>query len=488
MNAINLIDLYKADHRRQYPHATTRVYSNWTPRSSRVDGDASVVYFGGQYLRKKFLEDAFNDGFFSEPSSVVCRKYERQMMACLGPNTIGTDHIRALHKLGHLPIEIREIPEGTAVPLRVPMFTIENTHPDFAWITNYLETLMSCVLWQPCTSATTARAYRRILEGAAEATGSPLGFVDWQAHDFSFRGMAGPEAAAISGAAHLLFFTGTDTLPAIDLIEEYYGGSSEGFFIGGSVAATEHSVMCAGGEESELATFSRILDLYPRGIVSVVSDTWDLFGVLTKILPALKDRIMGRDGKTVIRPDSGDPADILCGDPSVPAGSPASKGVIQLLWDVFGGTTTATGHKLLDSHIGAIYGDAITRERATEITERLAANGFASANVVFGVGSFTYQHVTRDTYGFALKATWVEIDGKGRAIYKTPKTDNGVKNSARGRLAVTRDSSGKLALIENATYEQERDSLLRPTWVNGKSIVDESFEMIRTRARAALVQ
>ena len=486
MNPILQIDGYKIDHRRQYGPTVTRVYSNWTPRSSRVPGDTEVVYFGGQYFRRRFLEEAFDARFFHQPVDFVCSKYERRVNGYLGPNTIGTDHIRELHKLGHLPLLMREIPEGTAVRLRVPMLTIENTHDDFAWLTNSMDTLLSCVLWQPCTSATTARGMRRLLDKAAETTGSAAAFVDWQAHDFSFRGMAGPEAAALSGAGHLLFFTGTDTLPAIDLIEEYYGGNPDGFLIGGSVAATEHSVMCAGGESSELETFGRILDLYPSGIVSVVSDTWDLWGALTQIMPRLKARIMGREGKLVIRPDSGDPANILCGDPSAPAGSPAAKGVVQLLWDVFGGTTTPTGHRLLDSHIGTIYGDAITKERATEITQRLAASGFASANVVFGVGSFTYQHVTRDTYGFALKATWVEINGEGRAIYKTPKTDDGVKNSARGRLAVTADAAGRLSLIENATAEQEASSLLRPTWKDGLSLVDEAYAVIRERAKKGL--
>jgi nicotinamide phosphoribosyltransferase len=394
--------------------------------------------------------------------------------------------VRALHALGYLPLEVRAVPEGSAVPLRVPMLTVENTHPDFAWLPNYFETIMSNVMWLPCTSATTALGMRRILDKAARATGSAPEFVDWQGHDFSMRGLAGPEAAALSGAAHLLYFTGTDTLPALELIEEFYPGFPADYLIGGSVAATEHSVMCAGGEEGELATIGRLLDLYPSGIVSVVSDTWDLWHVLTEILPELKDRILAREGKYVTRPDSGDPADVLCGDPKAPEGSPASKGVIQLLWDVFGGITTSTGHRLLDAHVGAIYGDSITRERAIEITDRLAAKGFASANVVFGVGSFTYQYVTRDTYGFAMKATWVEIGGEGRAIYKTPKTDNGTKNSARGRLAVALDEGGKLRLIENANAVEERDSLLRVVWRDGQELHPEPFHIIRARAREAL--
>ena len=158
------------------------------------------------------------------------------------------------------------------------MLTVENTHDDFAWLPNYFESLMSCVLWMPCTSATTAlRHAAPPRQGVRARTGGAPEFTDWQGHDFSFRGLPGPEAAALSGMGHLLFFTGTDTLPALDLIETYYG-APEGYLIGGSVAATEHSVMCAGGEACELDTINRLLDLYPSGILSVVSDTWDPSG------------------------------------------------------------------------------------------------------------------------------------------------------------------------------------------------------------------
>lgn len=481
MNPITLIDGYKCDHRRQYPKGTTRVYSNWTPRTSRIVGQDEVVLFGLQYFLQRYLREEFAK-FFSADEDAVADRYQKRINGYLGPNSIGVEHIRALHSLGYLPLEFRALPEGTRVPLRVPMLTVENTHPDFAWLPNYFETLMSNVLWLPCTSATTALGMRKLLDAAAIKTGSPAGFVDWQGHDFSFRGMSGPEAAQLSGAGHLLYFTGTDTIPAIDLIEDYYG-VPDGYLVGGSVAATKHSVMCAGGETCEMDTFGRLLDLYPGGIVSVVSDTWDLWHVLTEILPSLKARIMGRDGKLVIRPDSGDPVDIICGCRSAPAGSPAHKGVIRLLWETFGGMTTETGHKLLDSHIGCIYGDSITRERAAAICSRLDEAGFASANMVFGIGSYTYQYVTRDTFGFAMKATWVEIDGNGHDIFKTPITDNGVKNSARGRLAVARDSAGKLALIERATPAQEAASLLRPVWRDGKFVVTETFDVIRERAR-----
>ena len=480
------IDGYKLDHRRQYPKGTTRVLANWTPRGSRIPGHDRVIHFGSQYYYQRFLMDEFQEHFFQQSVDQVCDRYERRVRGYLGPNTIGTDHIRELHQLGHLPLLFCNVPEGMAVPLRVPMSTVENTHPDFGWLPNYFETLQSSVLWQPCTSATTAFNYRKLINHGAKVTGSAPEFCNWQGHDFSFRGMSGPEAAIVSGAGHLLYFTGTDTLPSLDFIEEYYGPVADDYLIGGSVAATEHSVMCAGGEGNELETIGRLLDLYPEGILSVVSDTWDLWHVITKILPQLKGRILLRNGKYVTRPDSGDPVDIICGDPSAPADSPAHKGVVELLWDIFGGTTTSTGHRLLDSHVGVIYGDSITLDRADRIMKRLAAKGFASANVVFGIGSFTYQYTTRDVYGFAMKATWVEIDGIGKDIFKTPKTDTGLKNSARGRLAVVMGVDNELKLIERATPEEEARSLLLPTWKDGKFLRRETYDVIRARAQEAL--
>lgn len=481
-NPATLIDAYKFDHRRQYPAGTTRVYSNMTPRGSRLDGVERVVFFGLQAFTRRVLEDLWASWFAADEDE-VCDAYARRTDAVLGPTAIGTDHVRALHRLGYLPLRFCALPEGTEVPLRVPMFTVENTHPDFAWLVNYVETVLSAETWLPATSATQAVRLRRLLDGWAARTSSVPEMVDWQGHDFSFRGMASLEAAAASGAGHLLAFAGTDSLVSLDWIEAYYPRSDGrgDALLGGSVAATEHSVMCAGGEEAEAGTFERLLDLYPAGIVSIVSDTWDLWEVLVDILPGLRDRILARDGKVVVRPDSGDPVDILCGDADAPAGSPAAKGVIELLWGLFGGTTNAKGYRELDPHIGAIYGDSITYERAGAICERLAAKGFASTNVVLGVGSFTYQYVTRDTFGFAMKATWAEVDGEARNLSKNPATDSGVKRSARGRLAVLADADGVPTLVEEATAEQEAASLLVPVWEDGKPVVVQTWDEIVAR-------
>jgi nicotinamide phosphoribosyltransferase len=480
MNALTLIDGYKLDHRRQYPAKTEYVYSNWTPRGSRIDGVNEVTFFGLQYFLEEYLGRMW-DEFFNGDIDEIADRYQRRVDSYLGPNDIGTDHIRALHALGYLPLEFRAVPEGSSVPLRVPMLTVENTHPDFGWLVNYMETLMSNVLWMPSTSATVAKRMRTLLNERAIESGASVDDVNFQGHDFSFRGMSGLEAACMSGAAHLISFWGTDTIPAIEFIEKYYPASPD-TLIGASVAATEHSVMCAGGQDDERETYERLLDLYPGGILSVVSDTWDLWKVLTETVPSLKDKIMARDGKLVIRPDSGDPADILCGDPLAEPGTPQYYGVVQLLWDEFGGTINEAGYKVLDPHIGVIYGDSINFDRADDITHRLIAQGFASTNVVFGMGSYGYQFQTRDTFGFAMKATHVTIDGVGQNIFKMPVTDDGGKNSAKGRLAVIRDQYNNLQLVDEATPEQEAKSLLQPVWKDGKFERRFSFDEVRANA------
>lgn len=480
-NPITLIDGYKVDHRRQYPVGTQHVYSNFTPRSSRVPGQEHVVFFGLQYFTKKYLEEEA-DVFFNQRRSFVAKQYEKRMAGYLGDFDFDVEHIMNLHELGYMPLKICALPEGTLTPLKVPMLTIENTIDEFFWLVNYYETILSSTLWLPCTTATTAYRFRSMLNNYFHKTNSGKynNEVAYQGHDFSFRGLPGLEAAALSGAAHLLSFNGTDTIPALDFIDHYYP-SHDGVlkWHGFSVPATEHSVMCAGGQENELDTFNRLLDLYPTGIVSVVSDTWDLWNVLDNILPSLKDKINSRDGKLVIRPDSGDPITIICGNANGENQS-AVRGVVETLWDTFGGTINSKGYKELSTKVGVIYGDGITYGVAMEICNRLQTKGFASTNIVFGIGSFTYQYTTRDTYGFAMKATWVQINNKEYSIYKNPVTDNGMKKSATGRLAVHKNAEGKLYLIENATEADEGYSLLEPVWIEGHSTSNQSFEDVRS--------
>ena len=482
MNPLLLTDGYKVDHRRQYPEGTTLVYSNWTPRKSRIEGVNEVVFFGLQYFIKKYIIEDFETHFFSQPKDKILKEYSRRINNYLGPNAVGLEHIAALHDLGYIPMIFKALPEGVVVPIRVPMFTMYNTKPEFFWLTNYFETLLSAVVWMPCTSATIARQYRKILDKYAAETSSTPDFVNWQAHDFSMRGMAGIEASIISGMGHLLSFTGTDTIPAIDVLEKYYHADSDAELIGGSVAATEHSVMCMGTTEGEFDTFKRLIcDLYPKGIVSIVSDTWDLWKVLTDYLPRLKNEISSREGRVVIRPDSGDPVDIICGNANGKT-EEERKGVIELLWDVFGGSVNAKGYKELIPQIAAIYGDSITLQRAEEICERLRLKGFASTNVILGIGSYTYQYNTRDTFGFAMKATYGEVNGEGRAIFKDPITDDGTKKSAKGLMKITLENSA-YKLTDNVSWEEEKQGELVEIFCDGKLVVDWTLADIRQKMK-----
>ncbi|WP_459212284.1 nicotinate phosphoribosyltransferase [Aquimarina rhabdastrellae] len=476
MNPLLLTDGYKLGHKEQYPQGTTKVYSNWTPRKSRIKGINEVVFFGLQYFIKEYLIKQFDTAFFQQPKALVTTEYKRYVDQYLGVD-YDVKHIEDLHDLGYLPIEIKALPEGSIVPIRVPMFTIVNTKPEFFWLTNYIETLISNIIWQSCTSATIALEYLKILKQfALETDKDNIDFVQWQGHDFSMRGMSGTESAILSGMGHALAFSGSDTLMVSKTLEEYYNADIFKEVVIGSVNATEHSVMCAGSKDDEIETFKRLLKTYPNGILSVVSDTWDLWKVLTQYLPELKEEILNRDGKLVIRPDSGDPVAILCGCDHENA--IIAKGVIELLWDEFGGYVNEQGYKVLNPKIGAIYGDSITLERAQQICEQLKQKGFATTNVVLGIGSFTYQYNTRDTFGFAMKATYVEINGEGRAIFKDPITDDGTKKSAKGLIQLKRENN-KIVLKDECSIAEEKEGILKTVFKNGKLIRETSLKEVR---------
>lgn len=492
LSAALLADFYKLSHRTMYPKGTTVVYSTWTQRASRVAGVNEVVTFGPQMAVKKLI-NLFKENFFSRPKAEVIAEYVRIVKNTLGVANPETEHLEELHDLGYLPLLIKALPEGTIVPIRTPSLTVQNTHPRFFWLTNYIETFLSCELWQASTSATLAREYRRIFDEAAMETVGNTEFVQFQGHDFSMRGMSSLESAISSGMGHLLFFAGTDTVPAIQGAEYYYGANVEKELVGTSIPASEHSIQCAYGDD--LKYFEELLTrVHPTGMVSMVSDGYDFWDVLGRVVPALKDKIMARDGKLVIRPDSGDPVKIICGDPDAPKGSLEYKGAVEVLWDIFGGTWAdpygptkggTNSYRLLDSHIGLIYGDAITIARAKEIVKRLKEKGFASINVVYGIGSYTYQYNTRDTFGFAMKSTLCVINGQEKQIFKDPKTDDGTKKSQKGRVIVYRDGSGKIVFKDGFSLDTEMNNdLLKPIFKDGNVDNVQTFSEIRARVRS----
>lgn len=564
-------DGYKLGHADMYADGTTKVYSNLTPRSDKIYRrgctrfyDGRLVFFGGQAAIREIVE-MWTTSFFSQRKDKVIAKFKRRVDAYLGPDVISTKRLEALHDLGYLPLEIKTLDEGLKVPMGIPVLTITNTADEHFWLVNYLETVLSNLTWKTSTNATIAAEYKAILKHYAEKTGVDDFTVSIQAHDFSCRGMSGPEDAARAGMAHLTQFIGTDTLSAMDAVEDYYGCDG---LLAISVPATEHAVssnnilsierdlqrgdykfshenqefiereMRKNGEDSRLIAeamfmYDLITRKYPKGIISYVCDTYDFWGMLTRTLPYLKDVILGRQddanglAKLVIRPDSGDPVKVVTGYELHPIhfsdknefdeylkkeGSGAIddyeairvadkyyevnrhfileymtelpehevKGAIQVLWEIFGGTQTATGHNLLDRHIGLIYGDSITTQRADQILERLEQKGFASGNVVFGVGSYTYQCVTRDVCGFAVKATYSIVNGEPVNIFKDPKTDQ-KKKSAKGLLMVSYNDKGEMVLNDEVSSELETKGLLITRFKDGHFLNQITFDEIRER-------
>lgn len=298
-----MTDVYKLSHKNMETPGTQLIYSNFTPRKSRT-GFPGVIWFGLQAYLKK-MKKSWDHNFFNRPRSVV-QKYHNMFNRVCGH--ADSSHFEALHDLGYLPLEIRAAKEGEFVKCGVPTLVLWNTHPDFSWLTNFIETDLSNNLWFPSTSATTAFQYLiNFTRGCRETCNEAM--IPYLAHDFSYRGMTSLESAQLSGAAHLTCFDGTDTFPAIEFVEEYYDDQ-----VGSSVPASEHSVaslnilynqsLGMSQEDAEVAAIKRLItEVYPNGILSLVCDTFDYWRVITEILPQLKSEILARNGKLVVRPD-----------------------------------------------------------------------------------------------------------------------------------------------------------------------------------------
>lgn len=559
LQAASATDAYKLGHRKMMRILTSFLGSNFTPRSDRLFKggplfDHKMVVFGGQGFAKEFLVEAWNESFFKLPKDVAVGRYERRCRNMMGEGVIPSDGFAALHDLGYLPLMVRALPEGSRVGMKVPTMLVHNTHEDFAWLVNYIEPTLSNSNWKSSLNATIAFEYRRVFEHFAKLTGVPLEAVQWQGHDFSSRGMSGPEDAARSGAAHLLSFTGSDTVSAIDYMEDYYNANSDEELIAGSVPATEHSISSSnilfhvralrqempGMTEEQYLLLGEVrflLDyitrIVPNGFASYVADTYDYWALLMYVLtePGVKEAIMARDGRLVIRPDSGNPVEIICGlnvladefatvdafykaydfetsklnsigkaqvvkigneyrrfdrvDPSrVAVGDVVPehevKGSIEVLWDIFGGTCTDKGFKQLDTHIGLIYGDSITLERQWAILERLMEKGFASGNVVLGIGSYTYNYSTRDTFGSAVKATATVVDGEYIELFKDPKTGDKLKKSAKGLLRVEEEDGEFVLYDQQPMSDIDNLGAMEILFHNGQ-VAEASLSEIRQR-------
>jgi nicotinamide phosphoribosyltransferase len=555
-------DAYKAAHKLMLAQGTTRLYGTEIPRSLKYgpQGATHIVNFGKQIIWK-WIHDQFQKNFFERSWEEASEFVEDMSLMLMQP--YNGEHFEKLHKLGYLPVKVCTLPEGIQTLPNIPHSDFINTVSGFAWLTLYLETLASSLSWKPSLAATIALQYKiNTFKWVTKTDPNNAWLIPYLCHDFSARGL-NPHDQISVGLGHATSFRGSDTLVAIPAARYYYG-EPRGEVITNSVNASEHSVTCTGifyyeeklknGQANDLidefysfdvpcegstvdpdykaiaewANLRDWLKLFPSGILSVVSDTFDLWKLIKFILPRLKKEIMSRDGKLVVRPDSGDPVDIICGksilftkdiipenvfglllgkakheyfhkDGIYYKGTllseteckyekiiPTSevKGVIELLGDIFGYIINDQGYKVLDPHIGAIYGDSITLERQVQIYKRLATKDFASTNIVLGVGSFTYQFNTRDSIGLAYKGAWFEIDdNKGYNIYKDPITDDGTKKSLKGFQFVYKDENGEYR-VESEVSEEKHNSvgnLLQPLYIDGVFYNQSTFKQIRER-------
>lgn len=482
-NPLLCLDFYKTAHADQYPPDLTRMVSYYTPRMSRLADTEKVTLFGLQAFIQEYLIDAFNEHFFNRPYPKVLEEYKRVLNATIGTSGVGQQRIEALYNLGYLPLQIRALPEGVRSDIKVPQIEISNTHPDFVWLVNSIETMLSCTMWHTQVSAEVGYRYRQIVNKYVARTCDPDVIPAGLLGDFSMRGQESVESASKSSAAFCLSFLNTATVPAILWLEQHYNCDCEKDSVAYGAISTEHSVMCSNFavDGDEITHIRRLLtEIYPNRNFSMVSDSYDYWNLVDNILPQLKDEILAHNGCISIRGDSGDPVDIV------------TKTVFKL-WDIFGGTVNSKGYKVLNPHVKAIYGDSITPQRCEAVYDILEQNGFAVSNVTLGVGSFSmqcletiveepteyckiakkyYAPYTRDTFGIAVKATYAEDkNGAPIMIFKNPKTDSGsFKKSQRGCCRVCKTEDG-YTYEDNLTWaEAQDDNELQTVFKDGKVI------------------
>ena len=488
-NPMLLIDFYKAVHAEMLPKGIAKSVSYFTPRMSRVNRWNSVVMFGLQGFIKTYLIDYFNEEFFNKDFKEVISEYKRIMDSTLGKDTYKIDKIERLHKLGYLPIEIVALPEGTIVPMHVPMFGITNTHKDFAWLPQALESLISAEMWHPMLAATVGYTYRQIVNKYYDLTCDDNVSKARALGAFDFRGEECLQSAVKAGAGWCLSFLNTATVPTIPYLEQNYNCDCTKEDVAYGSPSTEHSVMCSNCaiDGDEITLLRRLLtEIYPNTSFSTVLDSYDYWNVIDNVLPQLKTEIMNHNGCMLMRGDSGDCVEVV------------TKTVFKL-WNEFGGHINSKGYKVLDPHVKAIYGDSITIQRCEEIYKILMENGFACSNVALGVGSFSFQCIeedgvlkpfTRDTFSSCIKATYCEIDGKPYPIFKNPK-DGGFKKSQKGCCVVTSVGSKngeKIIYVDGRTWEEahllgldSQINMLKTVFKDGKLVVEQSLKEIRDR-------
>lgn len=462
MNLILATDSYKLTHWNQYPTNTEAVYSYFESRGGAQY--PSTVFFGLQSILFGLAGDAVTEDDVLDAQALAEAHFGSADMF----NYDGWMHIVNRHA-GQLPLRIKAVPEGTVVPTGNVLMTVENTDPACYWLTNAVESLLTHV-WAPSTVATRSYHVKQMIARYLENTADSLDSLPFMLHDFGYRGVTSHESAGICGAGHLINFLGTDTLPAMEVAAMDYSASYEGLAY--SVPATEHSIMTSLGRDGESVIVGDLLNAYPSGILSVVADSYDIYGFVQNIVcDHYKDEILGRDGVFVVRPDS-----------ITPTHTKPEQLVVWILaelWEAFGGVKNSKGFKVLDPHVRVLWGDGIDEDGIDWILFAAMEAGFSAENLVFGMGGGLLQKLNRDTQRFAFKSSAQKRAGVWHDVYKQPKDIS--KASKAGRLRLTK-VDGEYVTVSNS---QAGEDLLQTVFEDGRMLNVSTFQQVRERALQA---
>lgn len=458
--ARNLIldtDSYKASHWLQYPPDTTGMYSYFESRGGRY---GATVFFGLQYLLREYLSGPVVTMKAVDEASRFFEAHGEPFNRAAWARLVETHG-------GHLPIRIRAVAEGTVVPTHNILMSAESTDPEHFWLVSWLETVL-VRLWYPITVATQSFYVKKdILDALTTSADDPLMEIPFKLHDFGSRGVSSRESAGIGGMAHLVNFQGSDTIEGVRFANHYYDHPMAGF----SIPAAEHSTITMWGRARELDAYRNMVRQFakPGKTVACVSDSYDFFRAVESYWgDDLRDEVRDSGGTLVIRPDSGNPADVILE-------------CLAILDRKVGMLKNTKGYKVLPKYYRIIQGDGVEPDTIRSILLALHTHGYSASNLGFGMGGANLQKLNRDTQKFAFKCSEATVGGKSVNVFKDPVTDNG-KRSKQGRLSLVQED-GRFRTVEGG----RKDDSLVPVFENGKILAQYTFEEVRANAMRGLI-
>jgi len=459
-NIILNTDSYKVSMFKQYPAGTTGVYSYIESRGGRYD---ATVMFGLQAFIKEYLLEPITKADIDIADEILTAHGEPF-------NREGWDYILSAHG-GYLPVVIKAVPEGTVVPVKNVLATIENTDPKAFWLTTWLETALLRAIWYPTTVATQSYTIRKVILDYLEKTGDPT-LIDFKLHDFGARGVSSQESAGLGGASHLINFMGSDTIAGVLFAREYYNAGVAGF----SIPAAEHSTITSWGRDGEVDAYRNMLTQFakPGSIVAIVSDSYDVFNAVDNLWgEELRQQVIDSGATVVIRPDSGDPL-IIC------------RQLVQKLANKFGTTVNSKGFRVLNN-VRLIQGDGVNEHTIRMILGDFMVHGFSADNIAFGMGGALLQQLDRDTQKFAMKCSSALINGEWVDVQKDPITDSGKKSKA-GRVTLWKGGGEWVSAVDQPKGWFDKGfgpftEMLEEVYRDGKLVKEITFDEVRQNAR-----